>query len=65
MTNSKAGARFKTLRFADGTVVRVPKIPVSKLRGVVKAWRLGVTVEDMAEGAAAGAAAAVPCRKRR
>jgi hypothetical protein len=38
----------------DGSVVLLPKLPVSALRGIVKAKRT-VTIEEMTEAAAAGA----------
>jgi hypothetical protein len=42
----------------------LPKLPTSALRGIVK-LRRRVTIEQMSEAAAAGAAEATPRRRRR
>jgi AbrB family looped-hinge helix DNA binding protein len=51
-----AGDRVKFFVHPDGSVVLLPKIPVSALRGIVKARRRPVTIEEMGESAEAGAA---------
>jgi AbrB family looped-hinge helix DNA binding protein len=51
----KPGDRLKFFVHPDGTVVLLPKRPVSILRGVVKAPRRAVTVEEMNDSIAAGA----------
>lgn len=53
----KPGDRIKFFVHPDGTVVLLPKRPVSELRGIVKPRRRPVTVEDMTDAAAEGAAA--------
>jgi antitoxin PrlF len=58
----KPGDRIKFFIHPDGTVVLLPKVPASTLRGIVKARRRPVTVEEMTEAIAAGAA---PRSKRR
>jgi antitoxin PrlF len=60
----KPGDRVKFFVHPDGSVVLLPKLPASALRGIVKARRRPVTVEEMNEAAAA-AAADVPSRARR
>ncbi|MDR3531639.1 MAG: type II toxin-antitoxin system PrlF family antitoxin [Rhodopila sp.] len=51
----RAGDRVKFFIHPDGSVVLLPKIPVSSLRGIVKARQRPVTLEEMTEAAAAGA----------
>ena len=53
----KPGDRVKFFVHPDGSVVLLPKLPASALRGIVKARRRPVTVEAMNEAIAAGAAA--------
>lgn len=52
----KPGDRVKFFVHPDGSVVLLPKLPASALRGIVKSRRRGaVTVEAMEKAAAAGA----------
>jgi antitoxin PrlF len=60
----KPGDRIKFFVHPDGTVVLLPKRPVSELRGIVKRRRRPVTVEDMTDAAAEGAAAGATRPKR-
>jgi antitoxin PrlF len=60
----KPGDRVKFFVHPDGSVVLLPKRPVSALRGIVKAGRRPVSIEDMNE-AAAGAVDTDPCVRRR
>jgi antitoxin PrlF len=50
----KAGDRVKFFLHPDGTVVLLPKLPVTALRGILKSPRR-VTLEEMNEAIAAGA----------
>ncbi len=50
----KPGDKVKFFVHPDGTVFLLPKLPVSALRGIVKARRR-VTLEEMDEAIAAGA----------
>src|SRR4029079_15091453 len=52
----KPGDRVKFFIHPDGSVVLLPKLPVSALRGIVKARSQPVTIEEMTEAAVAGAA---------
>ena len=53
----KPGDRVKFFMHPDGSVVLLPKLPASTLRGMVKPRvRRAVTIEDMSNAAAAGAA---------
>jgi AbrB family looped-hinge helix DNA binding protein len=70
----EAGDRVKFFVHPDGTVVLLPKLPATRLRGIVKGRRQAVSLEEMDEAVAAGAAAAgavageiarTPSRKRR
>jgi AbrB family looped-hinge helix DNA binding protein len=59
----KPGDRVKFFVHPNGSVVLLPKIPVSQLRGIVKTSGRPVTIEEMDEAIAAGAVdAAVPER---
>jgi AbrB family looped-hinge helix DNA binding protein len=60
----KAGDRVKFFVHPDGTVVLLPKIPASALRGMLKAPRRPVTIEEMDDGIAAGITARTPRKKR-
>jgi AbrB family looped-hinge helix DNA binding protein len=62
----KPGDRVKFFIHPDGSVVLLPKLPASALRGIVKPRRRRtVTVEEMSEAAAAGAAVGVLRRRKR
>ena len=61
----KPGDRVKFFVHPDGTVVLLPKIPASALRGIVAGRRPPVTVEQMEAAAAEGAARMAPRSKRR
>jgi antitoxin PrlF len=61
----KVGDRIKFFIHPDGSVVLLPKLPASALRGIVKPRRRPVTIEEMAEVAAAGAADCQVRHKRR
>jgi AbrB family looped-hinge helix DNA binding protein len=52
----KAGDRVKFFVHPDGSVVLLPKVPAAALRGLLKAQRRSVTIEEMDEAIAAGAA---------
>nr|WP_294529599.1 AbrB/MazE/SpoVT family DNA-binding domain-containing protein [uncultured Rhodopila sp.] len=49
------GDRVKFFLHPDGSVVLLPKLPVTALRGIVKAGPRAVTTEEMTEAVAAGA----------
>jgi len=62
----KPGDKVKFFVHPDGSVVLLPKIPASALRGIVKPRRQQpVTIEEMSEAAAAGAAGVSQRAKRR
>jgi antitoxin PrlF len=50
----KPGDRIKFFIHPDGTVVMLPIVPVSSLRGIIKSRRRPVTIEEMDEAIAAG-----------
>jgi AbrB family looped-hinge helix DNA binding protein len=52
----KPGDRVKFFLHPDGSVVLLPKLPATALRGIVKSPREPVTIEAMNEAIAAGAA---------
>jgi antitoxin PrlF len=62
----KPGDRVKFFVHPDGSVVLLPKLPGSALRGMIKS-RQGrtVTIEEMSEAVAAGAVAEVARQRRR
>ena len=61
----KPGDRVKFFVHPDGSVVLLPKLPASALRGIVRARRhRAVTIEEMNEAAIAGAAGVARRRKR-
>jgi AbrB family looped-hinge helix DNA binding protein len=62
----KPGDRVKFFVHPDGSVVLLPKLSATALRGIVKSHRgQPVTIEDMAKGAAEGAAGSTSNAKRR
>ena len=61
----KPGDRIKFFMHPNGSVVLLPKLPVSALRGMLKTLRQPVTIEEMGEAIASGAAEAPLRRKRR
>jgi antitoxin PrlF len=52
----KPGDRVKFFVHPDGSVVLLPKLPASALRGIIKPRRRPVTIAEMADAAAEGAA---------
>ena len=52
----RPGDRVKFFVHPDGSVVLLPKLPASALRGIIKAVRRPVTVEEMNEAVREGAA---------
>ncbi|MBV8452917.1 MAG: type II toxin-antitoxin system PrlF family antitoxin [Deltaproteobacteria bacterium] len=61
----KPGDRVKFFIHPDGTVVMLPIIPVSALRGTLTPRRRTVTIEEMNEAIAEAAASAAPRRRLR
>jgi antitoxin PrlF len=61
----KPGDRVKFFVHPDGSVVLLPKLPVSALRGIVRPPRRPVTIEEMSAAAAAGAASGARRARRR
>jgi antitoxin PrlF len=62
----KAGDRVKFFVHPDGTVVLLPKLPVSALRGMIKSRRRRpVTIAEMNKAVAKGAADASPRPSRK
>jgi antitoxin PrlF len=51
----KPGDRVKFFLHPDGSVVLLPKLPVTALRGMVKHQRSPATIEEMDEAVIAGA----------
>ena len=61
----KPGDRIKFFMHPDGTVVLLPKLPVTALRGIVPHQGRPVTLEEMDEAIAAGAIeGALPPKRR-
>jgi AbrB family looped-hinge helix DNA binding protein len=61
----KPGDRVKFFFHPDGSVVLLPKLPVTALRGVVKPRRSSVTIEDMNEAVISGATEGMSRGRRR
>lgn len=62
----KPGDRVKFFVHPDGTVVLLPKLPASALRGIVKSrLRKPVTLAEMAEAVAVEGAGVRPRHRRR
>jgi AbrB family looped-hinge helix DNA binding protein len=62
----KPGGRIRFFIHPNGTVVILPEVPVSTLRGMLKSRkRRPVTIEEMNEAIAAGAADSMPRRRPR
>jgi AbrB family looped-hinge helix DNA binding protein len=61
----KPGDRVKFFVHPDGTVVLLPKLPVSALRGMLARPRRPVTLRRMREAIAEGAAGLRPHARRR
>ena len=61
----KPGDRVKFFVHPDGSVVLLPKLPASALRGIVQAGRRPVTIEEMNEAVAAAATDVKPRARRR
>lgn len=61
----KPGDRIKFFVHPNGSVVLLPKLPASALRGIVTPRQPPVTIEEMEEAAASSAAESALPRKRR
>src|SRR5260221_13201325 len=62
----KPGDRVKFFMHPDGSVVLLPKLPASALRGIVKSRRRRPgTIEEMTQAGAEGAASGTRRAKRR
>jgi antitoxin PrlF len=62
----KPGDRVKFFMHPDGSVVLLPKLPASALRGIVKSRRRRpVTIEEITDAAREGAADVASRAKRR
>jgi antitoxin PrlF len=64
--NLKPGDRVKFFMHPDGSVVILPKLPASALRGIISPRRRqGASIAEMREAAAVGAAAEFKRRRTR
>ena len=62
----RPGDRVKFFVHPDGSVVLLPKVPASAIRGIVKArGQRPVSLEEMTRAAADGTAGRSPRRRRR
>jgi AbrB family looped-hinge helix DNA binding protein len=61
----KPGDRIKFFMHPNGSVVLLPKLSVSALRGIVKPRQPAVTIEEMGNAAVSGANQPPLRRKRR
>lgn len=61
----KPGDRLKFFVHPDGSVVLLPKVRVSALRGIIKPRRGRVTIEQMRDATASGPSARFARAKRR
>jgi antitoxin PrlF len=61
----KPGDRVKFFMHPDGSVVLLPKLPVTALRGLLRWHGRPSTLEEMDEAIAAGATGSALPRKRR
>ena len=61
----KPGDRIKFFLHPNGSVVLLPKLPASALRGIVKPRQPPVTIEEMEEAAISVVTEFAPGRKRR
>jgi AbrB family looped-hinge helix DNA binding protein len=61
----KPGDRVKFFVHPDGTVVLLPKLSVTALRGMLRRPRRPVTIERMREAIAEGAGGLRPLNRRR
>jgi antitoxin PrlF len=61
----KPGDRVKFFVHPDGSVVLLPKLPVTALRGMVKHRGSPVTIEEMNEAVIAGANEGISRSRRR
>jgi AbrB family looped-hinge helix DNA binding protein len=61
----KAGDRVKFFLHPDGSVVLLPKLRASALRGILKSRRRPVTIEEMGTAIAEGASSGAPKAKHR
>ena len=61
----KPGDRLKFFLHPNGSVVLLPKLPASALRGIVRPRQPPVTIEEMNEAAGSGAAQTALREKQR
>lgn len=61
----KPGDKVRFFIHPNGSVVLLPTLPVTALRGMLKAKRPGKSLADMNEGIARGATAGAPRPRRR
>jgi len=61
----KPGDRVKFFLHPNGSVVILPKVPVSTLRGILKSRRRAPTIEEMNQAIAEGATGLRRSKRRR